>query len=194
MFWETRRPSTQPARSCSYCGQREGVVRNLIPHAVPHTCDTCQSKTVLLICEECITGCAASLAQRNGAIGSGMSPHMVVPKPSEIKAILDDYVVGQDRAKKVLSVAVHNHYKRILNRGRTQHVELQKGNILMIGSTGTGKTLLSQTLARTLQVPFAIADATTLTEAGYVGEDVENVVLKLLQNCDYDVKRAETGI
>jgi ATP-dependent Clp protease ATP-binding subunit ClpX len=194
VFWETRKPSNRKARSCSYCGQHEDVVRNLVPHAVPHTCDSCQSKTVLLICEECLTDCAASLAQRNGAIGSGMSPHMVVPKPSEIKAILDDYVIGQDRAKKVLSVAVHNHYKRILNRGRTQHVELQKGNILMIGSTGTGKTLLSQTLARTLQVPFAIADATTLTEAGYVGEDVENVVLKLLQNCDYDVKRAETGI
>jgi ATP-dependent Clp protease ATP-binding subunit ClpX len=134
------------------------------------------------------------LAQRNGAAGSGISSDMVVPKPSAIKAILDDYVIGQDRAKKVLSVAVHNHYKRILNRDRIQHVELQKGNILMIGSTGTGKTLLSQTLARTLHVPFAIADATTLTEAGYVGEDVENVVLKLLQNCDYDVKRAETGI
>lgn len=194
MFWETRQPSNHPARSCSYCGQREGVARNLIPHAVPHTCDSCQSKTALLICEECIAGCAASLAQRNGAVGSGSFSHMVVPKPSEIKATLDDYVIGQDRAKKVLSVAVHNHYKRILNLGRIQHVELQKGNILMIGSTGTGKTLLCQTLARTLHVPFAIADATTLTEAGYVGEDVENVVLKLLQNCDYDVKRAETGI
>ena len=194
MFWETRQPSNHPSRSCSYCGQREGVARNLIPQVVPHTCDSCQSKTVLLICEECITSCAASLAQRNGGDDSGIFSNMVVPKPFEIKAILDDYVIGQDRAKKVLSVAVHNHYKRILNRGRTQHVELQKGNILMIGSTGTGKTLLSQTLARTLHVPFAIADATTLTEAGYVGEDVENVVLKLLQNCDYDVKRAETGI
>ena len=128
MFWETRKPSNRNARSCSYCGQREDVVRNLVPHAVPHTCDSCQSKTVLLICEECITGCAASLAQRNGAIGSGMSPHMVVPKPSEIKAILDDYVIGQDRAKKVLSVAVHNHYKRILNRGRTQHVDVAVSN------------------------------------------------------------------
>jgi ATP-dependent Clp protease ATP-binding subunit ClpX len=115
-------------------------------------------------------------------------------KPNEIKAILDEYVVGQEHAKKVLSVAVHNHYKRIMNRDRLKHVDLQKGNILMIGSTGTGKTLLSQTLARILHVPIALADATTLTEAGYVGEDVENVVLKLLQSCDYDVKRAETGI
>ena len=194
MFWETRQPSNHPAQYCSYCGRREGVARNLIPHAVPHTCDSCQNKTVLLICEECITGFSASLAQHNGAAGADILSNMVVPKPPEIKAILDDYVIGQDRAKKILSVAVHNHYKRILHRGRIQNVELQKGNILMIGSTGTGKTLLSQTLARTLHVPFAIADATTLTEAGYVGEDVENVVLKLLQNCDYDVKRAETGI
>jgi ATP-dependent Clp protease ATP-binding subunit ClpX len=119
---------------------------------------------------------------------------LVIPKPTEIKAMLDEYVIGQEQAKKVLSVAVHNHYKRIVNRERLTHVDLQKGNILMIGSTGTGKTLLSQTLARILHVPFAIADATALTQAGYVGEDVENVVLKLLQNCDYDVKRAETGI
>ena len=194
MFWETRQPPDQPARSCSYCGQHEGIARNLIPHTVPHTCDSCQSKSLLLICEECVTVCAAALAQRSETVDAGVLSTMVVPKPTEIKAILDDYVIGQERAKKVLSVAVHNHYKRILNRGKLQHVELQKGNILMIGSTGTGKTLLSQTLARTLQVPFAIADATTLTEAGYVGEDVENVVLKLLQNCDYDVKRAETGI
>ena len=111
-----------------------------------------------------------------------------------MKTILDQYVIGQERAKKVLSVAVHNHYKRILSRHRLREVELQKGNILMIGSTGTGKTLLSQTLAKILHVPFAIADATTLTEAGYVGEDVENVVLKLLQAAEFDVKKAETGI
>ena len=134
------------------------------------------------------------MTKNNRAPGSSSSVPLVIPKPTEIKTTLDDYVIGQDRAKKVLSVAVHNHYKRILNRGRIQHVELQKGNILMISSTGTGKTLLSQTLARTLHVPFTIADATTLTEAGYVGEDIENVVLKLSQNCDYDVKQAETGI
>jgi ATP-dependent Clp protease ATP-binding subunit ClpX len=123
-----------------------------------------------------------------------ISSSIHLPKPTDIKATLDEYVVGQDRAKKVLSVAVHNHYKRILSRSRLRDVELQKGNIMMIGSTGTGKTLLSQTLAKILHVPFALADATTLTEAGYVGEDVENVVLKLLQAADFDVKRAETGI
>jgi ATP-dependent Clp protease ATP-binding subunit ClpX len=134
------------------------------------------------------------MTKDTGAPGSSSSVPLVIPKPTEIKTTLIDYVIGQDRAKKVLSVAVHNHYKRILNRGRIRHVELQKGNILMIGSTGTGKTLLTQTLTRTLHVPCAIADATMLTEPGYVGEDVENVVLKLLQNCDYDVKRAETGV
>jgi ATP-dependent Clp protease ATP-binding subunit ClpX len=147
----------------------------------------------LLICEECIQRCADSMTKDKGAQSSSSLP-LVIPKPTEIKAILDGYAIGQDQAKKVLSVAVHNHYKRIVNRERLTHVDLQKGNILMIGSTGTGKTLLSQTLARVLHVPFAIADATALTQAGYVGEDVENVVLKLLQSCDYDVKRAETGI
>ena len=134
------------------------------------------------------------MTKGNGGQVASSSLPLVIPKPNEIKATLDDYAIGQDQAKKVLSVAVHNHYKRILNRERLTHVDLQKGNILMIGSTGTGKTLLSQTLARVLHVPFAIADATALTQAGYVGEDVENVVLKLLQSCDYDVKRAETGI
>jgi ATP-dependent Clp protease ATP-binding subunit ClpX len=117
-----------------------------------------------------------------------------VPKPHEIKGVLDDYVIGQEHAKKVLSVAVHNHYKRIANRIATQDVEIQKSNILLVGPTGTGKTLLAQTLARILNVPFAIADATTLTEAGYVGEDVENVILALLQSADYDKLRAERGI
>ena len=121
------------------------------------------------------------MTRDNRAPGSSSSEPLVIPKPTEIKTTLDDYVIGQNRAKKVLSVAVYNHYKRILNWGRIQHVELQKGSILMIGSTGTGKTLLSQTLARTFHVPFAIADATMLNEVGYyVGEDVENVVLKLL--------------
>jgi ATP-dependent Clp protease ATP-binding subunit ClpX len=140
--------------------------------------------------------CSTFLAEGAGGTGqaSSLPVNIQLPKPTEMKTILDQYVVGQDRAKKVLSVAVHNHYKRILSRHRLREVELQKGNILMIGSTGTGKTLLSQTLAKILHVPFAIADATTLTEAGYVGEDVENVVLKLLQAAEFDVKKAETGI
>jgi ATP-dependent Clp protease ATP-binding subunit ClpX len=125
------------------------------------------------------------MAKDNRVPGSSSSVPLVIPKPTEIKTTFDDYVMGQDRAKKVFSVAVHNLCKRILNRGRVQHVKLKKGNILMIGSTGTGKTLLSHAPR-----PLPIADATTLTEAGYVGEDVETVVLKLLQNCDYDVKRA----
>ena len=117
-----------------------------------------------------------------------------LPQPPEIKAVLDQYVIGQEQAKKVLAVGVHNHYKRVFSGKEIKDVELEKGNVLLIGSTGTGKTLMAQTLARILQVPFAIADATTVTEAGYVGEDVENVALKLLQSCDFDVKRAENGI
>ena len=194
MFWETRHPTPQPDPLCSFCGKRQGAVRNLITSPAPYTCNSCRTTSALLICDECVQHCSASIDKDKGAQGSHTSVPLVVPKPTEIKATLDDYVIGQDQAKKVLSVAVHNHYKRILHRDRLKHVDLQKGNILMIGSTGTGKTLLSQTLARILHVPFTIADATTLTEAGYVGEDVENVVLKLLQSCDYDVKRAETGI
>jgi ATP-dependent Clp protease ATP-binding subunit ClpX len=197
VFWQTRNPANKRERLCSLCGKQECAVRNLIPSPTHYTCDSCQTKAPLLICDECMQRWSASLTQDRAApVASGTPPSgpMVVPKPTEIKATLDDYVIGQDRAKKVLSVAVHNHYKRILNRERLAHVDLQKGNIMMIGSTGTGKTLLSQTLARILRVPFAIADATTLTEAGYVGEDVENVVLKLLQSCEYDVARAETGI
>lgn len=160
----------------------------------PYTCTSCHAASALLICEECVRRCSDSLNKDNGGQSGSTPVPLVVPKPTEIKATLDDYVIGQDRAKKVLSVAVHNHYKRIVNRDRLQHIDLQKGNILMIGSTGSGKTLLSQTLARILHVPFTIADATALTEAGYVGEDVETVVLKLLQSCEYDVARAETGI
>ena len=172
-------------------------MQNLIASPTQYTCGSCQTTSALLICEECIQRCSLSLTKdnnNNGAQDSSSSLPLVIPKPTEIKATLDDYVIGQDHAKKVLSVAVHNHYKRIVNRDRLKHVDLQKGNILMIGSTGTGKTLLSQTLARILHVPFTIADTTALTEAGYVGEDVENVVLKLLQSCDYDVTRAENGI
>ena len=194
MFWDTRHPSPKPDRFCSFCGKNQSTVQNLVGSPAQYTCHSCRTTSTLLICEECIQRCSGSMAKDSGAQSSSPSLPLVIPKPTEIKATLDDYVIGQDQAKKVLSVAVHNHYKRIVNRDRLTHVDLQKGNILMIGSTGTGKTLLSQTLARILHVPFAIADATALTEAGYVGEDVENVVLKLLQNCDYDVKRAETGI
>ncbi len=197
MFWDTRQPSQKPERLCSFCGKRQEATQNLIASPQPYTCGSCHTTSALLICEECVQRCSQSLTKNNkntGTQSSSSSLPLVIPKPTEIKATLDDYVIGQDHAKKVLSVAVHNHYKRIVNRDRLKHVDLQKGNILMIGSTGTGKTLLSQTLARILHVPFTIADATALTEAGYVGEDVENVVLKLLQNCDYDVTRAETGI
>ena len=193
MFWDTR-PSPKPDPLCSFCGRSQSTVRNLIASPAQYTCHSCRTTSTLLICEECLQRCTDSMTKGNGGQVASSSVPLVIPKPNEIKATLDDYAIGQDQAKKVLSVAVHNHYKRIVNRERLKTVDLQKGNILMIGSTGTGKTLLSQTLARVLHVPFAIADATALTQAGYVGEDVENVVLKLLQNCDYDVKRAETGI
>jgi ATP-dependent Clp protease ATP-binding subunit ClpX len=145
------------------------------------------------ICDECIALCNDIIAEEveKEEPSGGADP---VPKPSEIKSVLDQYVVGQDRAKKVLSVAVHNHYKRIDSRLAADDVELGKSNILLLGPTGSGKTLLAQTLARILKVPFAIADATTLTEAGYVGEDVENIIVQLLQNADHDVERAQRGI
>ncbi len=194
MFWESRHNRDKRDRSCSFCGKQQSAVKSLVQSPAAYRCTTCQTGTNLLICDECIRLCSAFLAEERTGSATESSASIRVPKPTEIKAILDEYVIGQDRAKKVLSVAVHNHYKRILSRERLRDVDLQKGNIMMIGPTGTGKTLLSQTLAKILHVPFAIADATTLTEAGYVGEDVENVVLKLLQACDYDVKRAETGI
>ena len=196
MFWDTRHPSQKPERLCSFCGKRQEAGQHLITGPAPYTCHSCETTSTLFICEECVQHCALSLSKdkHNGTEDSSSFLPLVIPKPTDIKAMLDDYVIGQDRAKKVLSVAVHNHYKRIANRERLKHVDLQKGNILMIGSTGTGKTLLSQTLARILHVPFTIADATALTEAGYVGEDVENIVLKLLQTCEYDVHRAQSGI
>jgi ATP-dependent Clp protease ATP-binding subunit ClpX len=144
------------------------------------------------ICDECIDLCNDIIAEEWEEDREVVSSKL--PKPKEIKKVLDQYVVCQERAKKILSVAVHNHYKRISANSEKDDIELQKGNILMIGPTGTGKTLLAQTLARILDVPFAIADATTLTEAGYVGEDVENIILKLLQAADYEVERAERGI
>ncbi len=166
--------------SCSFCGKSQREVRKLIAGPTVYICDECIELCNDIIAEE--TNKQELLKTKTG-----------VPKPSEIKKVLDEYVVGQERAKRVLSVAVHNHYKRIENRG-TGEVELQKSNILLIGPTGSGKTLLAQTLAKILNVPFTIADATTLTEAGYVGEDVENIILYLLQAADYDKNKAERGI
>jgi len=165
---------------CSFCGKSQNDVRKLI------------AGPTVYICDECIELCNDIIAEeweeeRSREIRS-------LPKPAEVKAILDQYVVDQERAKKILAVAVHNHYKRIEAGSDSGDVELQKSNILLIGPTGSGKTLLAQTLAKILHVPFTIADATSLTEAGYVGEDVENIILRLLQSADYDVERAERGI
>jgi len=165
---------------CSFCGKSQEDVRKLIAGPTVYICDEC-----IELCNDII---AEELEEERGkSLGD-------LPKPAEIKAVLDQYVIGQERAKKTLSVAVHNHYKRINARQSFDDVELTKSNILLIGPTGCGKTLLAQTLAKILDVPFTIADATTLTEAGYVGEDVENIILRLLQVADYDVERAERGI
>src|SRR5512143_3275747 len=166
---------------CSFCGKSQDEVRKLIAGPTVYICDECIDLCNDIIAEECDQE-------------ETLTSTSAVPKPSEIKKVLDQYVIGQERAKKILAVAVHNHYKRIDSQMVTGDVELEKSNILLIGPTGTGKTLLAQTLARFLQVPFAIADATTLTEAGYVGEDVENVLVRLLQAADYDLARAELGI
>jgi ATP-dependent Clp protease ATP-binding subunit ClpX len=168
--------------SCSFCGKTQREVKKLI--AGPS----------VYICDECVTLCRDIISEEQvREVRQGVAK---VPKPQEIKAILDDYVIKQERAKKILSVAVHNHYKRIHfpKSLKNDDVEISKSNILLIGPTGTGKTLLAQTLAKTLKVPFTIADATSLTEAGYVGEDVENIILNLLQAADWDVERAQRGI
>ena len=165
---------------CSFCGKSQHEVRKLIAGPTVFICDECVELCMDIIREEHKTSLVKS--------GDG------VPTPNEIYEVLDDYVIGQSQAKRVLSVAVHNHYKRLSHGGGSNDVELAKSNILLVGPTGCGKTLLAQTLARILDVPFTMADATTLTEAGYVGEDVENIILKLLQSADYNVERAQRGI
>ncbi len=165
---------------CSFCGKSQDEVKKLI------------AGPTVYICDECVELCNDIIAEEYEREESGKSTQ--IPKPSEINSVLDQYVIGQERAKKVLSVAVHNHYKRIEMKTDKNDVELQKSNIMMIGPTGSGKTLLAQTLARILNVPFTIADATTLTEAGYVGEDVENILVSLIQAADYDIEKASRGI
>jgi len=165
---------------CSFCGKSQHEVKKLIAGPSVFVCDECVELCNDIISEELQEQAASSVTK--------------LPKPQEIKEILDDYVIGQAQAKKVLAVAVYNHYKRLEVKHKKDDVELSKSNIMLIGPTGSGKTLLAQTLARLLNVPFTIADATTLTEAGYVGEDVENIIQKLLQKCDYDVDKAQTGI
>ena len=165
---------------CSFCGKSQHEVRKLIAGPTVFICDECVELCMDIIREESKTTLVKS---KDG-----------VPSPKEIRQILDDYVIGQDQAKRILSVAVHNHYKRLSHGGKANDVEIAKSNIMLIGPTGCGKTLLAQTLARMLDVPFTMADATTLTEAGYVGEDVENIILKLLQSADYNVERAQRGI
>jgi ATP-dependent Clp protease ATP-binding subunit ClpX len=167
--------------SCSFCGKGQKEVKKLIAGPTVYICDEC-----IGLCNDII---AEEIEREEQSYGLAK-----IPKPAEIKKVLNEYVVGQERAKKILSVAVHNHYKRIDAKVQTDDVELQKSNILLIGPTGCGKTLLAQTLARILNVPFAIADATSLTEAGYVGEDVENIIVSLLQNADHDIERAQRGI
>jgi ATP-dependent Clp protease ATP-binding subunit ClpX len=167
---------------CSFCGKSQHEVRKLI--AGPS----------VFICDECIELCNDIIREEAASDKGGKGAKSDLPTPREIRQILDQYVIGQDQAKKILSVAVYNHYKRLKHLSKNDEVELAKSNILLIGPTGSGKTLLAQTLARLLNVPFVIADATTLTEAGYVGEDVENIIQKLLQNCDYDVDKAKRGI
>jgi ATP-dependent Clp protease ATP-binding subunit ClpX len=166
---------------CSFCGKNQSEVKKLIAGPSVYICDECVS-----LCNDIIK---EDLSEKDNE-----ESEKKLPIPSEIKSILDEYVIGQEQAKKILSVAVYNHYKKLKNTGTKDDVELGKSNILLLGPTGSGKTLLAQTLARLLDVPFTIADATTLTEAGYVGEDVENIIQKLLQNCDYDVEKAQLGI
>jgi ATP-dependent Clp protease ATP-binding subunit ClpX len=178
---DKRRDDTHGNLSCSFCGKNQKEVKKLIAGPTVYICDEC-----IGLCNDIIDEEIEKEEQNYGLAA--------VPKPAEIKAVLDEYVIGQERAKKILAVAVHNHYKRIDAKVGIDDVELQKSNILLLGPTGCGKTLLAQTLARILNVPFAIADATNLTEAGYVGEDVENIIVNLLQNADHDIEKAQRGI
>ena len=177
-----KKGSSEKLLYCSFCGKSQHEVRKLI--AGPS----------VFICDECIELCNDIIRDEQQSEAEGASPNAGLPSPAEIAAILDQYVIGQGKAKKILAVAVYNHYKRLRHKGGKDEVELSKSNILLVGPTGSGKTLLAQTLARLLNVPFVIADATTLTEAGYVGEDVENIIQKLLQSCNYEVERAQSGI
>ena len=199
----TRNGKLRVERSCAFCGRSESQVEFLIP-----------SPTGLYICDKCIDACNDIIFDHLNDDQSAPMSEQKLPVPAEIKATLDEYIIGQDKAKIALSVAVYNHYKRLINRegvdrqrnrrrvkkdgevpeNAPEEVEIQKSNVLLIGPTGVGKTFLAQTLAKTLDVPFAIADATTLTEAGYVGEDVENILLRLIQAADYDIELAERGI
>ena len=165
---------------CSFCGKSQHEVRKLI------------AGPTVFICDECVELCMDIIREEHKSAAT--KPSDGIPTPQEINKVLDDYVIGQAKAKRVLAVAVHNHYKRLANEGKTGELEIQKSNIMLVGPTGCGKTLLAQSLARMLDVPFTMADATTLTEAGYVGEDVENIILKLLQASDYNVERAQKGI
>src|SRR5512144_817615 len=178
---ERRKDEHHGNLSCSFCGKSQKEVKKLIAGPTVYICDEC-----IGLCNDIIAEEIEKEAQSYGFTS--------VPKPAEIKSVLDEYVIGQERAKKILAVAVHNHYKRIDAKVGADDVELQKSNILLLGPTGCGKTLLAQTLARILNVPFAIADATNLTEAGYVGEDVENIIVNLLQNADHDIEKAQRGI
>jgi ATP-dependent Clp protease ATP-binding subunit ClpX len=180
---EKKGSSSEKVLYCSFCGKSQHEVKKLIAGPSVFICDECIELCNDIIRDEVPADSPAAKAAKSD-----------LPTPTEIKGILDQYVIGQDPAKRTLSVAVYNHYKRLKHLGGKDEVELSKSNILLIGPTGSGKTLLAQTLARLLNVPFVIADATTLTEAGYVGEDVENIIQKLLQNCNYDVERAQRGI
>ena len=184
--------SSNDRLKCSFCGKTQDQVKKLIAGPDVFICDECVELCNEILDEEFFEGKSASAEEKSEEEGAVEATS--IPKPHEIKAYLDQHIVGQDDAKKVLSVAVYNHYKRLMHNKENSDVEIQKSNILLVGPTGSGKTLLAQTLAKMLDVPFAVADATTLTEAGYVGDDVENILLRLYQNADYDSQKAERGI